>query len=104
MHLDTVCTMVDVDAVVMYPAVADTLQAWTVTADAGRRRRVSTRAAQPFLEAAADAMGIDRLRVIDTGLDPVTAEPFGSLRRGCRAPRRLRWKPATRCRRRLRCR
>ena len=29
---------------------------------------------QPFLEAAAAAMGIDRLRVIDTGLDPVTAE------------------------------
>ena len=30
--------------------------------------------AAPFVEAAADAMGIDRLRVIDTGLDPVTAE------------------------------
>ena len=29
---------------------------------------------QPFLIAAAAAMGIDRLRVIDTGLDPVTAE------------------------------
>ena len=29
---------------------------------------------QPFLVAAAEAMGIDRLRVIDTGLDPVTAE------------------------------
>ena len=28
----------------------------------------------PFLEAAAAAMGIGRLRVIDTGLDPVTAE------------------------------
>ena len=25
MHLDTICTMVDVDAVVMYPPVADTL-------------------------------------------------------------------------------
>ena len=29
---------------------------------------------RPFLESAAEAMGIDRLRVIDTGLDPVTAE------------------------------
>lgn len=37
MHLDTVCTMVDVDVAVMY-------------------------------------LGIERLRVIDTGLDPVTAE------------------------------
>ncbi|HZE41640.1 MAG TPA: arginine deiminase family protein, partial [Stackebrandtia sp.] len=29
---------------------------------------------EPFLVAAAKAMGIDTLRVIDTGLDPVTAE------------------------------
>jgi arginine deiminase len=28
---------------------------------------------QPFLEAAAQAMGIDRLKVIDTGLDPLAA-------------------------------
>ncbi|GAB3950138.1 hypothetical protein GCM10027614_50100 [Micromonospora vulcania] len=28
----------------------------------------------PFLRAAADAMDLDQLRVIDTGLDPVTAE------------------------------
>ena len=31
MHLDTVCTMVDVDAIVMYPNVADTLSAHAVT-------------------------------------------------------------------------
>ncbi|MGY4718825.1 arginine deiminase [Naumannella huperziae] len=71
MHLDTVCTMVDVDAVVMYPNVADRLAAFKVTRDGddlviGERR--------PFLEVAADAMGIDQVRVIDTGLDPVTAE------------------------------
>jgi arginine deiminase len=72
MHLDTVCTMVDVDAVVMYPNVADTLQAYTVTADpAGEPRAQQPR---PFLVAAAEAMGIDRLQIIDTGLDPVTAE------------------------------
>jgi arginine deiminase len=72
MHLDTVCTMVDVDAVVMYPNVADTLRAWTVTADAGGEPRVSD--AEPFLTAAAKALGMDTLRIIDTGLDPVTAE------------------------------
>jgi arginine deiminase len=71
MHLDTVCTMVDVDAVVMYPNLAHSLQAWTVTGS-GDGLRVG--APRPFLEAAAEAMGIDRLRVIDTGLDPVTAE------------------------------
>jgi arginine deiminase len=71
MHLDTICTMVDVDAVVMFPAVADTLAAFTVTAD-GEGLHVAD--PRPFLEAAADAMKVDALRVIDTGLDPVTAE------------------------------
>jgi arginine deiminase len=72
MHLDTVCTMVDVDAVVMYPNIADTLQALTVTADADGE--VAVTGPRPFLLAAAEAMGIDHLRIIDTGLDPVTAE------------------------------
>ncbi|MFI0357319.1 arginine deiminase [Actinomadura sp. 9N407] len=71
MHLDTVCTMVDVDTVVMYPPVAYSLTAYAVTADNGDLRVSEPR---PFLEAAADAMGLDRLKVIDTGLDPVTAE------------------------------
>ena len=79
MHLDTICTMVDVDAMVMYPAVADTLQAWTVTAgdqppDDADTTELAVSGPQPFLVAAAAAMGIDRLRLIDTGLDPVTAE------------------------------
>ncbi|NEN53189.1 arginine deiminase, partial [Modestobacter muralis] len=79
MHLDTIATMVDVDALVMYPAVADHLQAWTVTAgaelpDDADTTELSVTGPQPFLIAAAAAMGIDRLRVIDTGLDPVTAE------------------------------
>lgn len=71
MHLDTVCTMVDVDAVVMYPAIQHTLSAFTIHREDGG---VSIRGADPFLEAAADAMGIGKLRVIDTGLDNVTAE------------------------------
>jgi arginine deiminase len=71
MHLDTVVTMVDADAVVMYPNLADKLQAITLTGD-GAEVRIDD--PQPFLVAAATAMGIDTLRVIDTGLDPVTAE------------------------------
>src|SRR6478735_5790202 len=35
MHLDTVCTMVDVDKIVMYPNVAHSLQAYAVTAADG---------------------------------------------------------------------
>jgi arginine deiminase len=72
MHLDTVCTMVDADALVMYPAIRDTLSAYPVRANSSGGIRVD--GPLPFLAAAAEAMGIDRLRVIDTGLDPVTAE------------------------------
>jgi arginine deiminase len=72
MHLDTICTMVDVDAVVMYPNVADRLAALTVRADGDGELVLEPMA--PFLSAAARAMGIDQLRLIDTGLDPVTAE------------------------------
>ncbi|MCW2623026.1 MAG: arcA [Frankiales bacterium] len=72
MHLDTICTMVDAGTVVMFPAVADTLQAYAVTP--GDDGALHVDAPQPFLDAAAKAMQVDRLRVVDTGLDPVTAE------------------------------
>jgi arginine deiminase len=71
MHLDTVCTMVDTDAVVMYPNIVDSLSAFTIRK---KSDGVTIERAAPFVEAAADAMGIEKLRVIDTGLDPVTAE------------------------------
>ncbi|MBU3750067.1 MAG: arginine deiminase [Mycobacterium sp.] len=71
MHLDTVCTMVDVDAVVMYPAVRHTLSAFTITRSPSGVRIGDE---QPFVDAAAAAMSIQRLRVIDTGMDPVIAE------------------------------
>ena len=79
MHLDTIATMVDVDAMVMYPAVADSLVAWTVRApygigDDADTTDLAVSGPEPFVLAAAAAMGIDQLRVIDTGLDPVTAE------------------------------
>jgi arginine deiminase len=73
MHLDTVCTMVDTDAVVMYPGVRETLTAYTINRDGTSDDCVVT-GPEPFLPAAAAAMGIDKLRVIDTGLDGVTAE------------------------------
>jgi arginine deiminase len=68
-HLDTVCTLVDTDAVMMRPDAADSLTAFTIRRTAGA---VTIADAQPFLRAAADAMGVDRLRVIDTGHDPHT--------------------------------
>jgi len=65
--LDTVCTMAGPDMVVMRPPAAYSLVARTIT-QRGEELRLSHQ--QPFLEAAAQAMGIDRLRVIETGLGP----------------------------------
>src|SRR5262249_7860845 len=72
-YLDTLCTVIDVDTVVMHPNMAYTLTALTITP-----REEGTRVSrpQPFLEAAAQAMGLDRLTGLETGVDT------GSGRRG----------------------
>ncbi len=71
MHLDTVCTMVDVDAVVMYPNIVDSLSAFTIrrTGD-GRadRPRRAVRGRRGRCDGDREAAG-DRY-----GHDPVTAE------------------------------
>jgi len=67
-HLDTLCAVVDTDSVLMHPAIAYALTAHTISPQ-DHSLRVSK--AQPFLQAAAQAMGIGRLAVIDSGLDPV---------------------------------
>jgi arginine deiminase len=64
--------MVDVDAVVMYPNIVDSLSAFTIHRNGDGAVRIDESA--PFVLAAAEAMGIEKLRVIATGLDPVTAE------------------------------
>jgi len=84
MHLDTIVTMLDVDKVVMYANVGETLSAYTITCDNPPDEggatlplsEIQLRVAdpEPFLTAAAKAMQIDTLHRIDTGLDPVTAE------------------------------
>jgi len=71
MHLDTIVTMVDVDTVVIYPNMAAGLRAHPVTWDG---HDLVVGATGSFFDVAARAMGIERLHVIDTGLDPVTAE------------------------------
>ncbi len=77
-HLDTVCAVVDVDAVLMHPAVAYSLTARTITP---RPDGMRVSRPQPFLEAAAQAMGIERLHVLDTGTEPVCG-PHGEWEDG----------------------
>lgn len=71
MHLDKVCTLVDVDTIVMYADVVETLSAFTIQRTP---HGVSISDELPFLVTAANAMGVDKLRVVDTGSDPVIAE------------------------------
>jgi arginine deiminase len=68
MHLDTVATMVDVDAMVVFPEVLDALEAWTITPG------LHISGPEPFRPAAARAMGIEELRAVDTGPAGVAAE------------------------------
>jgi arginine deiminase len=66
-QLDTACTVMDLDTVIMAPALAFTLTTHVITARGGE---LAVSRPRPFLEAAAQAMGVDRLKILDTGLDP----------------------------------
>ena len=87
-YLDTVCTVIDIDTVVMHPARAFTLIAHTITPRCDGMRVSRPR---PFLEAAAQAMGIERLTVIDTGVDALTGprEQWDDSSNGLAIGRRL---------------
>jgi arginine deiminase len=73
--LDTLCTFAAPDTVVMRPSVAYSLVARTISQRSDGLRLSHPR---PFLEAAADAMGLDKLQVIETGLAPGRVGPTGS--------------------------
>lgn len=69
-RLDTACTMLTSDTVLMRPAAAYSMTARVLT-PGGDGLRVSH--PQAFLVAAAQAAGLDRLRVIETGFSPAAA-------------------------------
>ncbi|QSB05324.1 arginine deiminase [Natronoglycomyces albus] len=73
MHLDTVCTMVDHDKMVMYAPAEKKLQAFPI--HRGDDGEPVVGKPTLFTEAAAEALGIDKLEIIHTGeRDLVTAE------------------------------
>ena len=72
MHLDTVMTVVDRDAVVIWPRALEVLTAHRIEPGAGGRMKVT---AEPdLLRAVAAGMGVDALRVVTTGEDEVLAD------------------------------
>ncbi|HXW88560.1 MAG TPA: arginine deiminase family protein [Streptosporangiaceae bacterium] len=66
-YLDTICTVIDRGTVLMHPAAAYTLTAHTI---GPRPEGLRVSRAQPFLEAAAQALGVERVHVIDSGTEP----------------------------------
>jgi arginine deiminase len=73
MHLDTVITMVDRDAITAYPAVIDDARVWTVRPGDSPSDLVVERKAVGAVEVMREALGLTDLRVIGTGGDLLAA-------------------------------
>ncbi len=72
MHLDTVMTMIDHDAFCIFPGVADRMRTWSQRPGEGDDLDLTD---EPDLFAAlADALGVERVRVVTTGGDEYQAE------------------------------
>ncbi|HEY6277740.1 MAG TPA: arginine deiminase family protein [Streptosporangiaceae bacterium] len=69
-HLDIMCTVVDAGTLLMNPGLAYLLCAHTITPG---QDGLSVSRPQPFLEAAAQAMGVDAVTVISTAVSPDAA-------------------------------
>ncbi|MDT8340676.1 MAG: arginine deiminase [Longimicrobiales bacterium] len=67
MHLDTVCTFLDRDAVTVYPKVVDAIHAWSLR-PGSREGTLEITEEKSFRDAVADALGT-KLRTIPTGGD-----------------------------------
>jgi arginine deiminase len=73
MHLDTVFTMLDRDAVTVYPQVMDKVRAISLRPGATEGKFHVTEE-EGFLPAVADALGVPKLRVVETGGDAYQQE------------------------------
>lgn len=72
MHLDTVCTFLDHDAVTVYPKVVEAIQAYSIR-PGEREGTLEVTSERSFLDAVADALGQKKLRIIATGGDSFEA-------------------------------
>jgi arginine deiminase len=74
MHLDTVLTFADRDVVTVYRAIVNHIHPFTLRPGTGAGAVDVTDESSSFLEVVAEALGIDALRVVDTGGDEYAAE------------------------------
>ena len=75
MHLDTVLTMVDVDAVTLFPEVIGAARVWEVRPGDDPEMPKAEEFEGGVVEAMRIALGLETMRVVNTGGDP-----FGTLR------------------------
>ena len=73
MHLDTVLTFADRDVVTVYRSIVDHIHPFTLRPGPDGTVKV-TDETRPFLDVVSDALGLDGLRVVDTGGDEYAAE------------------------------
>ena len=74
MHLDTVVTMLDVDAVTIYPQVVDQIVAYSLRPSSRSEGGMEITHEKSFLGALQDALQVRQLRVIGTGGDEFQAQ------------------------------
>ena len=74
MHLDTVVTMLDVDAVTVYPQVVDRIVAYSIRPSDRSEGGMEITQEKSFLDALKDALQVNQLRVIGTGGDEFQAQ------------------------------
>jgi arginine deiminase len=74
MHLDTVMTMVDRDAVTLFPHVVDGARVWSIRPGDTPELPVVERFAGRVVDALEQALGIERMRIVPTGGDPFGSE------------------------------
>ncbi len=74
MHLDTVITMVDRDAVTAFPKVVDGARVWAVKPGDTPEETIIEKQSESLVDAMGKHLGIGQLRVISTGGDEFEAE------------------------------
>ncbi|HET6651232.1 MAG TPA: arginine deiminase [Nocardioides sp.] len=75
MHLDTVFTFADRDIVTLYPTIMDAVHTFSLRpSDKSPRVEITDEGSSPFVNVVAEALGLDRLQVIETGGDVYASE------------------------------
>ena len=67
MHLDTVFTFADRDVVTLYPEIIDAVQTFILLPSDGPPGVEVVEAAEPFVDVVAEALDLDKLRIVETG-------------------------------------